>query len=40
MTSDNQVIEKGISDVVGALTDPIIVYPGGWTPFVNPSYKK
>ena len=30
MTSDNQVIEKGISDVVGALTDPIIVYPGGW----------
>ena len=30
MASDNQVIEKGISDVVGALTDPIIVYPGGW----------
>jgi hypothetical protein len=23
-------IEKGISDVVGALVDPIIVFPGGW----------
>jgi len=22
--------EKGISDIVGALTDPIIVFPGGW----------
>jgi hypothetical protein len=25
-----KVIEKGISDIVGALTDPIIVFPGGW----------
>lgn len=23
-------LEKGISDIVGALTDPIIVFPGGW----------
>jgi len=23
-------IEKGISDIVGALVDPIIVFPGGW----------
>lgn len=23
-------IEKGISDIVGALTDSIIVFPGGW----------
>jgi len=23
-------IEKGISDIVGCLTDPIIVFPGGW----------
>lgn len=23
-------VEKGISDIVGALTDPIIVCPGGW----------
>jgi hypothetical protein len=23
-------VEKGISDIVGALTDPIIVFPGGW----------
>jgi len=23
-------IDKGISDIVGALTDPIIVMPGGW----------
>jgi hypothetical protein len=26
----NSQIEKGISDIVGALTDPIIVFPGGW----------
>ena len=29
MTTEVQ-IEKGISDIVGALTDPIIVFPGGW----------
>ena len=29
MTSEKQ-IEKGISEIVGALSDPIIVYPGGW----------
>jgi len=23
-------LERGISDLVGALTDPIIVFPGGW----------
>jgi hypothetical protein len=23
-------VEKGISDLVGCLTDPIIVFPGGW----------
>ena len=28
MTTEN--VEKGISDIVGALTDPIIVFPGGW----------
>jgi len=26
----DKTIEKGISDIVGALTDPIIVFPGGW----------
>ena len=26
----NKIAEKGISDVVGCLTDPIIVFPGGW----------
>ena len=26
----NQTIDKGISDIVGCLTDPIIVFPGGW----------
>jgi len=26
----NKTLEKGISDVVGCLTDPIIVFPGGW----------
>jgi len=25
-----QTIEKGISDIVGALFDPILVFPGGW----------
>ena len=25
-----QSIEKGISDIVGVFTDPIIVYPSGW----------
>jgi len=29
LTTEKQV-EKGISDIVGALTDPIIVMPGGW----------
>ncbi len=29
MASDKQV-EKGITDIVGALFDPIIVFPGGW----------
>ncbi|GAH80711.1 unnamed protein product [marine sediment metagenome] len=28
MTTKN--VEKGISEIVGALTDPIIVFPGGW----------
>ena len=23
-------VEKGISDIVGALSDPIIAFPGGW----------
>jgi len=26
----NKTVEKGISDVIGCLTDPIIVFPGGW----------
>ena len=25
-----QTMEKGISDIVGVFTDPIIVFPGGW----------
>jgi hypothetical protein len=29
LTTEKQ-IEKGISDIVGALSDPIIVFPGGW----------
>ncbi len=27
---NNAVVEKGISDIVGCLTDPILVFPGGW----------
>ena len=26
----NNTVEKGISDIVGCLTDPIIVFPGCW----------
>ena len=26
----NRTVENGISDIVGCLTDPIIVFPGGW----------
>ena len=26
----NKFVEQGISDIVGCLTDPIIVFPGGW----------
>ena len=29
MTTEKQ-IEKGISDLVGVFTDPILVFPGGW----------
>ena len=27
---NSPTIEKGISDLVGVFTDPIIVFPGGW----------
>jgi len=26
----NMSVKKGISDIVGVFTDPIIVFPGGW----------
>ena len=26
----NKTVEQGISDIVGCLIDPIIVFPGGW----------
>jgi len=29
LTTEKQ-IERGISEIVGALTDPILVFPGGW----------
>jgi len=29
LTTDRQ-LDKGISEIVGALTDPIIAFPGGW----------
>jgi hypothetical protein len=28
--TNEKEIEKGISEIVGALTDPIVVFPGGW----------
>lgn len=27
---NNRPMEKGISEIVGVFTDPILVYPGGW----------
>lgn len=30
MNLNIQRIDKGISDIVGVLTDPIVVHPGGW----------
>ena len=30
MTTEKQKIEKGISNIIGVFTDPIIVFPGGW----------
>jgi hypothetical protein len=26
----NKTVEQGISDIVGCLMDPIVVFPGGW----------
>jgi hypothetical protein len=26
----NKTMEQGISDLVGCLTDPVVVFPGGW----------
>ena len=26
----DRTFEKGISDLVGVFTDPVIVFPGGW----------
>ena len=30
MTTEKQQLEKGISEIVGVFTDPILVFPGGW----------
>jgi len=30
LTTENLKIERGISDIVGVFTDPILVFPGGW----------
>ena len=30
MTTENLKIERGISDIVGVFTDPILVFSGGW----------
>jgi len=30
LTTENLKIDRGISDIVGAFTDPILVMPGGW----------
>jgi hypothetical protein len=33
-------IEKGISDIVGVFTDPIVVWPGGWEDTIPPWIKE
>jgi hypothetical protein len=30
LTTENLKIDRGISDIVGVFTDPILVFPGGW----------
>jgi len=35
----NRTVEQGISDIVGCLTDPIVVFPGGWGD-TNPDWLK
>ncbi len=30
MTIERDKVDKGISDIVGVFTDPILVFPGGW----------
>ncbi len=30
MNTSKTTVEKGISEIVGVFTDPIIVFPGGW----------
>ena len=35
----NATMEKDISDIVGCLTDPVIVFPGGWGDTVPESLK-
>ena len=39
MTKEDQFdFEKGISDIVGVFTDPIIVFPGGWMHDIIPDW--
>lgn len=39
-TKEEQKADSSISDIVGALTDPIIVMPSGWGEDLSPELKK
>ena len=40
MNRERFELEKGISDIVGVFTDPIIVYPGAWMHDIIPDWLK
>ena len=40
MSREHFDFEKGISEIVGVFTDPIIVYPGGWMHDIIPDWLK
>lgn len=37
---EDMIIEKGISDIVGVFTDPIVAWPGGWEDTIPPWIKE
>lgn len=40
MSREDQIVEKGISDIVGCFCDCLVVYPGGWHDVIPPELKQ